>query len=129
MSSKYVAPAMRNQTAKPVLVVVEPVPQGKYVPPSKRAETSATSPISAIMTSLTSFPSLGSAASSPTAQAPKMNYLQKIQDAEAAREDEPMSNEALEREGWRILNMSLDTLKSNLSTWYERVFYEETLPF
>jgi hypothetical protein len=58
-----------------------------------------------------------------------MNYLQKIQDAEAARDDEPMSNEALESEGWRILNMSLDTVKTNLSTWYERVFYEETLPF
>ena len=129
MSSKYIAPAMRNQTAKPVLVVVEPVPQGKYLPPSKRLEAAATSPISALMTSLTSFPSLGTPVASPTAQAPRMNYLQKIQDAEAAREDEPISDEALEREGWRILNMSLDTIKNNLSTWYERVFYEETLPY
>lgn len=60
-----------------------------------------------------------------------MNYLQKIRDAELAREEEDtVSNEALERDGWRIMNMSLGYLKANVEGWYERVFYEEqTLPF
>ena len=144
MASKYVPPSLRSPikreeepTPKPIVVVVEPSAQiqaTKYVPPNKRETnpmiTGFIGTISAACTP-SSFPSLASAASSPSAMAPKMNYLQKIRDAELAREEEDtVSNEALERDGWRIMNMSLGYLKANVEGWYERVFYEEqTLPF
>ena len=140
MSTPYVPPSLRNRvkpvdkpvapliietTAKP-LTVVERV-ASKYVPPNKRGPES-TGPLSAL-TSATSFPSLGSV-NTPGATAPTMNYLQKIRDAEAARQEEDVSNEALERDGWRIMNMSIEHLRNNVSAWYDRVFYEEEcLPF
>ena len=144
MSTPYVPPSLRNRikpaekpvaplivepTAKP-LIVVESAPS-KYIPPNKRGEgplMALTGPLSAL-TSVTSFPSLGSV-NTPGATAPTMNYLQKIRDAEAARQEEDVSNEALERDGWRIMNMSIEHLRNNVSAWYDRVFYEEEcLPF
>ena len=59
-----------------------------------------------------------------------MNYLQKIRDAEAAREiEDDTSNEALERDGWRILSLSFTNVKERVASWYDTVFYEQTLPF
>ena len=141
MTSKYIPPSMRKteeSTPKPILVVVEPSTQiraDKYVPPNKR-ETNPmvgfSGPISALITGA-SFPSLGASSSlntPPSAIAPSMNYLQKIRDAEAAREiEDDTSNEALERDGWRILSLSFTNVKERVASWYDTVFYEQTLPF
>jgi hypothetical protein len=132
MSSKYVPPSKRiipELTPKPILVVVEPSAQIKssYVPPNKRS-MNPIGPISAII-SAASFPSLGSSNSSPSAIAPTMNYLKKIRDAEAARTDDDDSNEALERDGWLILNLSFSDVKGRLASWYDTVFYKENLPY
>lgn len=132
MSSKYVPPAKRvspEVTPKPIVVVVEPSAQIKsaYVPPNKRA-ANPMDPISAIISAV-SFPSLGTPSPSPSAVAPTMNYLKKIRDAEAARTDEEESNEALERDGWLILNLSFSDVKGRLTSWYDTVFYKENFHY